>query len=127
MLEFTIECMFCISGLWDKKGAYSVNEKQKEILEIIKTFINKNGYSPTVRAICTLSGLSSTSSVHQHIKRLKANGHITSGVDMPRSIALTEKEKNIKFVVNAIALMYEDNKEYILLQDNCIAHTICRP
>ena len=95
-----------------------MSEREKKILEIIKTFINENGYSPTVREICRLSGLSSTSSVHNHIKRLKDKGHITSGEDMPRSIALTEKEKSIKFVVNAIALMYEDNKEYILLQDN---------
>ena len=56
--------------------------------------------------------------MHAHIQRLKAKGHITSGVDMPRSIALTKKEKNIKFVVNAIALMCEDDKEYILLKEN---------
>ena len=31
--------MFYIIIIWDKKGAYSVSEKQKEILEIIKTFI----------------------------------------------------------------------------------------
>lgn len=110
--------MFCIIGLWYKKGAYSVSEKQKEILEIIKTFINENGYSPTVREICALSGLRSTSSVHQYIKRLKAKGHLTCMVERPRSIVLTEKEKNIKFVVNAIALMSAEGKEYVLLQEN---------
>ena len=95
-----------------------MSEKEKEILEIIKSFIEEKGYSPTIREICILSGLSSTSSVHGHIKRLKAKGHITSGVDMPRSIALTKKEKEVKFVVNAIALMNEDDKEYILLKEN---------
>lgn len=95
-----------------------MSEKQKEILEIIKTFIKENGYSPTVREICRLSNLKSTSAVHRHIKNLKAKGHITSGVDMPRSIALTKKEKSVKFVVNAIALMCEEGKEYILLQEN---------
>lgn len=93
-------------------------EKEKEILDIIKTFINENGYSPTVREICRLSGLRSTSSVHGHIKRLKAKGHLTSMVERPRSIALTKKEKSVKFVVNAIALMCEEGKEYILLQEN---------
>ena len=99
-----------------------MNEKQKEILEIIKTFINENGYSPTVREICRLSGLSSTSSVHNHIKRLKDKGYLTSGGYMPRSIALTEKEKSIKFVVNAIALMSAEDKEYVLLQENKNQH-----
>ena len=111
--------MFCIIILWDKKGgAYSVSKKQKEILEIIKTFIKENGYSPTIREICRIANIKSTASVHAHIKKLKAEGHITTGVDMPRSIALTKKEKSVKFVVNAIALMCTEDKEYILLQEN---------
>ena len=95
-----------------------MSEKQKEILEIIKTFIKENGYSPTIREICKLANIKSTAAVHAHIKKLKAEGHITTGVDMPRSIALTKKEKSVKFVVNAIALMCAENKEYILLQEN---------
>ena len=59
-----------------------MSKREKEILEIIKTFINENGYSPTVREICALSGLRSTSSVHQYIKRLKVKGHITSMVEL---------------------------------------------
>ena len=99
-----------------------MSEREKEILEIIKSFIEEKGYSPTIREICILSGLSSTSSVHGHIKRLKAKGYITSGGDMPRSIALTKKEKGVKFVVNAIALMNEDDKEYILIEENKNQH-----
>lgn len=95
-----------------------MSEKQNEILEIIKTFIKENGYSPTIREICTLANIKSTSSVHGHIKRLKAEGHITTGIDMPRSIALTKREKSVKVVVNAIALMCTEDKEYILLQEN---------
>ena len=95
-----------------------MSEKQKEILEIIKTFIKENGYSPTIREICKLANIKSTVAVHAHIKKLKDEGHITTGVDMPRSIALTKKEKSVKVVVNAIALMCAENKEYILLQEN---------
>lgn len=99
-----------------------MSEREKEILEIIKTFIKENGYSPTIREICRIANIKSTASVHGHIKRLKAKGHITSGVDMPRSIALTKKEKKVKFVVNAIALMNEDDKEYILIEENKNQH-----
>ena len=95
-----------------------MTEREQEILEIIKTFIKENGYSPTIREICKLANIKSTASVHGHIKKLKAEGYITSGVDMPRSIALTKKEKSVKFVVNAIALMCTEDKEYILLQEN---------
>ena len=99
-----------------------MSEKQKEILEIIKTFIKENGYSPTIREICKLANIKSTVAVHAHIKKLKDEGHITTGVDMPRSIALTKKEKSVKVVVNAIALMCAENKEYILLQENKKQH-----
>ena len=99
-----------------------MSEKQKEILEIIKTFIKENGYSPTIREICKLANIKSTASVHGHIKKLKDEGHITSGVDMPRSIALTKREKNVKVVVNAIALICAEDKEYILLQENKKQH-----
>ena len=99
-----------------------MSKKQKEILEIIKTFIKENGYSPTIREICKLANIKSTAAVHAHIKKLKAEGHITTGVDMPRSIALTKKEKSVKFVVNAIALMCTEDKEYILLQENKNKH-----
>lgn len=99
-----------------------MTEREKEILEIIETFINENGYSPTIREICRIANIKSTASVHGHIKRLKAKGHITNGVDMPRSIALTKKEKNVKFVVNAIVLMREDYKEYILFKENKKQH-----
>lgn len=99
-----------------------MSEKQKEILEIIKTFIKENGYSPTIREICRIANIKSTASVHGHIKKLKDEGHITSGVDMPRSIALTKREKCVKVVVNAIALMCAEDKEYILLQENKKQH-----
>ena len=99
-----------------------MSEKQKEILEIIKTFIKKNGYSPTIREICKLANIKSTAAVHAHIKKLKAEGHITTGVDIPRSIVLTKKEKSVKFVVNTIALMCTEDKEYILLQENKNQH-----
>lgn len=55
-----------------------MSEKQREILEIIKTFIKENGYSPTIREICKIANIKSTASVHGHIKKLKAEGYITS-------------------------------------------------
>ena len=100
-----------------------MTEREKEILEIIKTFIEKNGYSPTIREICSIANIKSTAAAHAQIQKLKAKGYITSGVDMPRSIALTKKEKSVKFVVNTIALMCTEDKEYILLQENKNKHT----
>ena len=99
-----------------------MTEREQEILEIIKTFIKEKGYSPTIREICRIANIKSTASVHGYIKKLKDEGHITTGIDMPRSIALTKKEKSVKVVVNAIALMCAEDKEYILLQENKNQH-----
>ena len=99
-----------------------MSKREKEILEIIKSFIEEKGYSPTVREIDRLTNLKSTSSIHAYIKRLEAKGHLTSMVDMSRSIVVTNKEKRFKVVVNAIALMCAEDKEYILLQENKKQH-----
>ena len=100
-----------------------ITKRQEEVLIFVKKYMATHGYPPAIREICKGVGLSSPATVHAHIKKLKDEGHITTGVDMPRSIALTKKEKSVKFVVNAIALMCTEDKEYILLQENKNKHT----
>ena len=43
-----------------------ISDKQKEILEYIKSEILNRGYPPSVRDICEAVHLKSTSSVHSH-------------------------------------------------------------
>ena len=43
-----------------------VSDKQKNILNFINIFVEKNGYAPSVREICTGVGLKSTSTVQYH-------------------------------------------------------------
>lgn len=45
-----------------------ITEKQKIILEYIKSEILSKGYPPSVREICSAVGLKSTSSVHAHLE-----------------------------------------------------------
>ena len=48
--------------------------KQEQIFNFIKSEISSKGYPPSVREICDEVGLSSTSSVHAHIKTLEKKG-----------------------------------------------------
>lgn len=48
--------------------------KQMEILAFIEQFQEENGYAPTVREICAAVGLTSTSTVHSHLKKLTERG-----------------------------------------------------
>ena len=50
-----------------------------------------NGFSPTVRELCKLVGLKSTSSMAAQLSNLRDSGHITWIESMPRTITVVEK------------------------------------
>lgn len=61
--------------------------RQREILEVIIQYIEKNQYPPTVREIGKLTGLKSTASVQRHLKNMLNKGLIESGnIGVPRAI-----------------------------------------
>ena len=51
-----------------------ITDKQREILEYIKSQILERGFPPAVREICEAVNLKSTSSVHSHLETLERNG-----------------------------------------------------
>mgnify|MGYP003458962917 FL=1 len=51
-----------------------INQKQLEILLYIKEEIQKKGYPPSVREICSAVDLKSTSTVHSHLNKLEEYG-----------------------------------------------------
>ena len=72
--------------------AGDISEKQKQILEYIKTEILKRGYPPSVREICTAVRLKSTSSVHAHLSTLEEKGYIRRDPTKPRAIEIIDDE-----------------------------------
>ncbi len=70
--------------------------KQKEIFDIIRDFIEKEKISPTVREVCEISGLASTSTVYGYIKRLEKKGYIYKDSNKPRSIRISENKYSRK-------------------------------
>lgn len=69
-----------------------LTEKQRMILEYIKTEILKRGYPPSVREICTAVHLKSTSSVHAHLSALEEKGFIRRDPTKPRAIEIIDDE-----------------------------------
>ncbi len=59
-----------------KKSKTLITKRQKEILDYILQFMDKNGYSPSYRQIGKALGLSSPSSVHEQVKKLKKAGFL---------------------------------------------------
>ena len=72
-----------------------ISEKQKEILEYIKSEILNRGYPPAVRDICEAVHLKSTSSAHSHLETLEKNGYIRRDPTKPRAIEIIDDAFNL--------------------------------
>ena len=53
-----------------------ITKKQKYFLEKLKRTVLSEGYFPSVREICELTGLSSPATVHSYLTRLVDNGYL---------------------------------------------------
>jgi len=67
-----------------------ISDKQKEILEFIKSEILNRGYPPSVRDICEGVHLKSTSSVHAHLETLERKGYIRRDPAKNRAIEIID-------------------------------------
>lgn len=65
-----------------------MTDKDRAMYNIIMLYIAQNGYSPTVRELCKISGLRSTSTVHNRLKKLESLGKIQKLTERPRTITV---------------------------------------
>lgn len=80
-----------------------LTNKQEKILTTIKKFIANNGYSPSIRELCTLCNLSSTATMFVHLKNLTSKGYINQAGSKSRTIELNvpnEYDKKSDNVIN---------------------------
>ena len=61
---------------------------QYKVYLAIKNYINKIGYSPTVRELCKMTGKSSPATIQVHLKKLKSLGYITFEENKSRTIRI---------------------------------------
>jgi repressor LexA len=66
-------------------------ERIDEILEYIRTFIQEENMSPSVREICSGLGIRSTSTVHRYLHRLQEEGRIRMASGKNRAIVLLDE------------------------------------
>jgi repressor LexA len=63
-----------------------LSDRQAAILEFISRHCRDTGYPPTVREIGLAVGLASPSTVHAHLAKLEAGGHIKRDPSKPRAM-----------------------------------------
>ena len=61
---------------------------KQNILDYVSVFEDENGYSPTVRELCSALGVKSTSSMHTYLKQLIEDGEIEMSQGRSRTIKI---------------------------------------
>jgi repressor LexA len=64
--------------------------KGNEIVEFVRDFTSKNGYSPTIREIGKAIGATSTSYVSSLVDKEIEAGRLTKAPNIPRSIRVVK-------------------------------------
>lgn len=69
-----------------------LSNRQKQIVDYIRQHTEALGYPPTVREIGEAVGLSSSSTVHAHLRRLEEMGIIRRDAELTRAIRVVEED-----------------------------------
>ena len=67
-----------------------LSRRQQQILEFIRESVLSRGFPPSIREIGEAVGLSSSSTVHSHLRSLETKGFLRRNPSKPRSIELLD-------------------------------------
>ncbi len=65
-----------------------ISSRQEKILEFINKKIKEEGYPPSVREIAKAVKLSSSATVHSHLKKLEGLGYLKRDASKPRALSV---------------------------------------
>ncbi len=63
-----------------------LTKRQTEILDFIVNYVGENGYAPSYREVGQHFGISSTATVHEHVKNLESKGYLHNVGESARSL-----------------------------------------
>lgn len=69
----------------------ALTRRQKEVMDFLKGFIEKNGYSPSYEEVAAGLGLASLATVHKHIQALEAKQYLRRSYNHSRSLEIGER------------------------------------
>jgi repressor LexA len=104
-------------GVHQAGGPEALPIRQREVLEVIRTWVERFGYPPSVREIGEAVGLTSTSSVAYQLRALEQKGYLRRDPNRPRAIgvlppdvdpatASATAEDDVEVAVNTPAAAY---------------------
>jgi repressor LexA len=81
-----------------------VEGRQRQILEFLRTHAHQHSYPPTVREIGHAVGLSSSSTVQNHLNALETKGLIRRDPTKSRTVEVVGAEDSLPFASNVLRL-----------------------
>ena len=73
----------------------SLTKKQKQILDYLREFLDRHGYSPSMEEIAAHFHLRSLNAVYKHLKALENRGFIRRLANQARSIQIVPMEESV--------------------------------
>ncbi|MGH3899119.1 MAG: transcriptional repressor LexA [Pseudonocardiaceae bacterium] len=73
-------------------GADGLTPRQRRVLEVIRDWVRRFGYPPSVREIGQAVGLTSTSSVAHQLRALERKGYLRRDPNRPRAVGVRPAE-----------------------------------
>lgn len=70
---------------------HRLTRRQEQILEAIRASLRDRGFPPSIREIGEAVGLSSSSTVHSHLRTLERHRYIRRDPAKPRSLVVVEQ------------------------------------
>src|SRR5215470_15591124 len=67
----------------------ALTRRQKEVLDFIADFVDRNGYCPSYEEIASGLKLASLATVHKHIQTLETKQYLSRGFNQSRSLELS--------------------------------------
>lgn len=80
-----------------------IYKRQRDLLQFVSQFMQKNGYAPTLAEICDGLGLRSPATVHEHIANLTEKGVLKKTEGTRRGIEILD-QRAIGWIPSAVEL-----------------------
>lgn len=82
-----------------------LTSREAAILAVIKKSIRQKGYPPAVREIGQIVGLSSSSTVHNYLKRLEVKGYLRRDPTKPRAIEILDEMVGKSYELTGVPIL----------------------
>jgi repressor LexA len=80
----------------DSVGSDGLTPRQRRILEVIREWVDRRGYPPSVREIGEAVGLTSTSSVAHQLRALERKGYLRRDPNRPRAVGVLPPDADVE-------------------------------